>query len=166
MRIKLQLSRNIKGGSAWILVLFLIAISSTINAQIDSLSQQLKETNVDTNRVNLLTEIGQEYLSSDPLTARNFFIEGFELSKQLNFEFGMVNLSKLIGTSYYYQGKIDNTAYYWRMSLNLVPSGEPQLLANSYNNLAIILLRQGEIDSSLLYNSKSLMIRVGMNDSI
>ncbi len=74
--------------------------SQLATSQIDSLVNQLGLAKEDSNKVNLLMQIGNEIGYTDLNAALNYALQGYELSEQIDFLPGMGRLSYLAGISY------------------------------------------------------------------
>ncbi|MBL7725867.1 MAG: sensor histidine kinase [Chitinophagaceae bacterium] len=90
----------------WGFFLFSIpAYTQLSNVQIDSLVKELGKTKEDTNKVNLLMTIGNEIGYQDVNKALEYGLEGYQLSKKLDFKMGIARTAYLTGTSYIDLGK-------------------------------------------------------------
>lgn len=67
---------------------------------VDSLTKELAKAKEDTNKVHLLRELGNNVGYYDLSGALKYALDGFELSKKLNFKPGIGNLSYLTGITY------------------------------------------------------------------
>lgn len=89
-----------------IIILFSIpAYTQLSNTQVNSLIKELGRAKEDTNKVNLLMTIGNEIGYQDVNKALEYGLEGFRLSKKLNFKMGIARTAYLTGTSYIDLGK-------------------------------------------------------------
>ncbi|UKN01122.1 tetratricopeptide repeat protein [Paracrocinitomix mangrovi] len=75
------------------------------------------------------------------------------------------NFAKTIGTAYYYLGKLDSCKYWWELSLQQFEKIGGKEEANAHNNMGVIYLRMGEIDSSFNSHQSALKIRTKVKDT-
>ena len=132
----------------------------------DSLENELMHADHDTNKVWLYNTLGQIYLRTNPRKAQTYFKAGNSLSIELNFLAGRIDLTKNIGTSFYYLGMLDSCRFYWETVLKLVPKTHIIKKGDALNNMGVITQRMGEVDTSLHYYSEALRLRVLATDTL
>jgi two-component system NarL family sensor kinase len=87
-----------------------IQVSSQMTqAQIDSMKLELTKAKEDTNKVNLLMNLGNEVGYTDLNKALEYALQGYALSIKLNFEKGIANMAYLASISYMDLGKYSLT---------------------------------------------------------
>jgi tetratricopeptide (TPR) repeat protein len=85
----------------WLLIsLSLNAPSQLTTAQIDSLTKELAKAKEDTNKIKLLQELGNNVGYYDLNGALKYALEGFDLSKKINYPPGIGNMAYLSGITY------------------------------------------------------------------
>lgn len=141
-------------------------LTNSFGGTTDSLLTALKKAPNDTNKIWLFNSLGLDYLKTNPIKAGEYFQEGAALSESLNFISGKIDLNKNIGTSFYYMGQLDSTKRYWKRSLNYIPNDNFIKKADGLNNMGVLFLRIGFIDSSLYYHSESLRLKMIAKDTI
>jgi signal transduction histidine kinase len=101
--VMFKIEKPFLAGSAFLIISLLIcshASSQLSQSQIDSLAKELGKAKEDTNKVNLLMNLGNEVGYTDLNKALEYAREGYALSIKLNFEKGAGNLAYLTGISY------------------------------------------------------------------
>ena len=97
---------------------------SGFSSDLDSLKIVLKTDLHDTNKVNVLTKIGEELYLSKPDSAIKYWSKGLSiidtiLQTNTNDTFATISKAALlsnIGIVYYYKGEIDTTLHLWKIS--------------------------------------------------
>jgi tetratricopeptide (TPR) repeat protein/DNA-binding CsgD family transcriptional regulator len=120
----------------------------------------------DTTKVLLLNDISRKNFGKNIRLAFKYLPEAITLSKELNYNNGLVNSYKNLGTAYFYTRKYDSTKVYWSRSLELIPATNLKKKGDAHNNMGVLYQRLGNIDSSLISYTKSLEYRIKVNDSI
>lgn len=147
------------------ITLLLVFITQFSFSQIDSLIGQLQTVPKDSNKVKLLNEIGRKSFNSNIKLAFTYLPEAIELSKELNYQNGLVDSYKNLGTAYFYLRKYDSTKVYWRKSLESVPETNFKKKGDAYNNMGVLYQRLGKVDSSLVNYKESVTYRLQLEDS-
>src|SRR5210317_2024693 len=105
----------------WVLIFSTHLISFSIGAQhakIDSLLAEIKKETSDSTRVNLLNELGLEYLMEEAFDdALKYCNQALETSEAIDFKKGEAYSLKNIGLIKYYQGEYSSVFDYWTRSL-------------------------------------------------
>jgi signal transduction histidine kinase len=103
----------------------------------DSLLKELTKAKDDTNKVNLLRNIGVTYANEDPRIAIEYWKKGVMLSYKLNYIKGLARNYINIGTGYSFLSKIDSTIIYADSGIKYSKViGDPDRLALVYLNKA------------------------------
>ncbi len=145
----------------------LLLATLLLSANEDSLKKQIDEyPQKDTVKVWLFNTHGNEVLKRNPIAARASFKAGKTLAEQLDFFDGTYELTKNLGTTYFYTGDFDSTYYYWRQVADMVPYHEITKKADAFNNLAVYFQQAGHLDSSLYYHNASLQLKSIEKDSV
>jgi two-component system sensor histidine kinase UhpB len=113
------------------------------NSNIDSMLAVLKVSKPDTNKVNLLRNIGVSLAHKDPQKAIDYWKEGVKLSRQLGYDMGLARSYINIGTGYTFQGKYDTAALYTDSAILYCHK------INDQNRLALSYLNRGDIYRNL-----------------
>lgn len=105
---------------------------------LDSLLSELKKSKQDTNKVNLLAAISREVRFTDPQKAIEYGKEGYQLSRQLNFDKGTAACYLNVSTAYNYKGFIDTALSYLDTALTYAHK------AGDYKRLGLAYLNRGD----------------------
>lgn len=133
----------------------------------DSLLQALSRSKEDTGRVQILINLGIQYLENQP-DSTAWYAEAFgQLSKKLNYTPGIINSLSMRAAVMSIQDKIDEGLSLDLQAMQLARKANlKRNLANVYNNIAIIYEERKEDHStSLDYYLKALDLYTGLNDS-
>ena len=135
--------------------MILFFLHASVNAQYsdaDSLLRLLQYAKEDTNKVNLLRNIGVAYANEDPATAIKYWKQGVALSRKLNFTVGLARNFINIGTGYSYLSKFDSTIIYADSGIIYSKKvNSPERIALAYLNKGDGYRNLGDFKSALLY---------------
>ncbi|WP_298511424.1 tetratricopeptide repeat protein [uncultured Kordia sp.] len=146
--------------------LLIFFLSFQMHAQVDSLNLKLQSMKNDTVKVLFLNDLSRKNFGKNIRLAFEYLPQAITISKQLNYNKGLVNSYKNLGTAYFYTGKYDSTKVYWSKSLELISPADYKKKGDAHNNMGILYQRLGKVDSSLANYTKSLEYRIQTNDSI
>lgn len=147
------------------ITLVLLLVTSYTFSQVDSLILELKTFKNDTNKVKLLNEIGRKSFNTNIQIAFKYLPEAIALSQELDYETGLIDSYKNLGTAYFYLRKYDSTKVFWYKSLQKVPNSNYKKKGDAYNNMGVLYQRLGVVDSSLSNYKKSVVFRKKLEDS-
>jgi tetratricopeptide (TPR) repeat protein len=134
----------------------------------DSVQLQV-QTTADTNRVNLLNELGRQFWMSHPDTARLYSRDAFNLSKKLNYRKGEAEALRIIGWSYHNESnEVQATTDIKTAVLIFEQIAFEPGLAAALNNLGAINTRRGNYAEGLQASQRALEIfqRLGNQEAI
>ncbi len=118
----------------------------------DSLLKKLEKAKDDTNKVNLLRNIGVTYSNQDPRKAIAYWKQGVELSYKLNYTKGLARNYINIGTGYSYLSQMDSVIIYADSGIKYSKIiGDPDRLALVYLNKGDGYRNLGNFAAALLY---------------
>lgn len=118
----------------------------------DSLLNELAKAKEDTNKVNLLRNIGVTYSNQDPRKAIDYWRQGVALSYKLNYIKGLARNYINIGTGYSYLSKVDSVIMYADSGIKYSKMiGDPDRLALVYLNKADGYRNMGNFTLALLH---------------
>lgn len=152
----------------WVILLCVFHyVSFSQKSTIDSLYFKLNQTNIDSQKVNLLNKLFVFFSSNNNDSALKFALRANALSNKINFDEGRITSINNIGTVYYYQGRngqalakflevISLTEKYEKK--NGVNSFTKSQLSVSYNNIGTIYQRQKEYQKAEDFFLKSIGI--------
>ena len=148
-----------------VLLCFVVYAGQGQNAKIDSLKSVLQAGRADTQRVNVLYELGKAYYRISPDTVRKLGVQALQLAKRLNFQSGIAKSENNIGVSYYFQGDYPKAFEHYEQAMNAYVAAKNQRgISSIYNNLGIIFRRQGNYAKALDYYQKALTIQEKIKD--
>ncbi|MFL0354698.1 tetratricopeptide repeat protein [Xanthomarina sp. GH4-25] len=147
------------------ITLVFLLITTYSFSQVDSLILQLKTVKSDTNKVKLLNEIGRKSFNTEIQLAFKYLPKAIELSKELDYQNGLIDSYKNLGTAYFYLREYDSTNVYWLKSLHSIPASDFRKKGDIYSNLGVLYQRLGIVDSSLSSYKKSVLFRKRLEDS-
>ncbi|MES2849146.1 MAG: sensor histidine kinase [Bacteroidota bacterium] len=140
--------------SCLIVLLFFIPLlfARAQDAKTDSLLNELAKAKDDTNKVNLLRNIGVTYSNQDPRKAIEYWKQGVALSYKLNYIRGLARNYINIGTGYSYLSKMDSVIIYADSGIKYSKIiGDPDRLALVYLNKGDGYRNLGNFTAALLY---------------
>lgn len=150
-------------------VVVFILISNYLSAQTGDLKpllEKLTSSKVDTNKVRLLNKIGDEYAYNDIKTARRYYLEGYELSKKLNYLLGIIRYFSSEGELLNIEGKYDQTMLLLREGMRLSIERKDRMREGiMYENMGNTFQEMQRLDSAATYYFKALPIFEGFQDS-
>jgi two-component system, NarL family, sensor histidine kinase UhpB len=123
----------------------------------DSLLSVLPNAKPDTNKVNLLRNIGVSLAHKDPQKAIEYWKQGVQLSRELGYDLGLARSFINIGTGYTFTGKYDSAAAYTDSAIIFSQKiNDKNRLALSYLNRADIYRNLIDYKNALLYCDTAL----------
>lgn len=145
-----------------ILYLLVFGYLSTIaqNAEINKLKSQLFQIDPNNSeKVDLFTDLANEYLQVNLDTALQFANKALTLSKNINYKKGIAKSNRLIGIYHYYQFNYSKSIEFYTNSLKIYNeigfSGDQ---AKSLFNIGLSYWKQNFHEQALEYYKKSLKI--------
>ena len=105
-------------------------------------------------------------LQTNPVKAKNLGLKAVEAAQRENNAQLLAEAYKETGTYYFYLSQYDSTKYFWLQSKKLLENEGGKPLADIYNNLGIIYMRTGVMDSSYRYNTEALRLRNILKDTL
>ena len=155
-------------------LLYIIAFLLVVCAQqgqaqdqpkIDSLFQQLRTAQQDTNKVLLLHELSREFFSNDLERAMKYTNRALFLSEKLDYKKGIALSYNNLGIIHYYKAIYSQALEYHDKSLELMEElGNKKGMAGSYNNMGAVLTDQGNYPKALEVYFNSLRILEELGD--
>lgn len=119
---------------------------------LDSLASQVeKMSNKDTSKIKLMYQVGGKYLQRDPRKSNNYGRLSLELSKKINYKYGIGLSSKLIADVFLMTSEYDSANHYYKKGISIFKEvNDFELLHKSYNNYGISLYYLGRYNESLV----------------
>ena len=145
---------------------FLLALPAQ-QTKVDSLFKELEAVQSDTQRVNLLNELGWTLKFDSPDSARLFLDSALYLAQRINFKKGEGDALNYRGVVEDIHGQADETVQYFQAALNIRRElGDSAGVASLYNNLGNVEEYRGDYVQALDYYQNSLRIRKELGDSL
>lgn len=135
--------------------------------QIDSLKKQLKQSKVDTNKVNLLIKLSYYSSRFNPNEGLEYGTNALELAKELDWEKGLSAAYSSVGTNYYALSDYNNSINYYKESLKLSrKNNSEEKIASALFNIGICYDNLGQFDKALDYFFQALEINEQLGNNI
>ena len=137
------------------------------NSYTDSLLKIYSETDIDTEKVNILYKISKKSIYNNPEKAIEYSETAYKLSQKIHFKKGEAQSLDIFGIYHQYRGEYDKADSLYRKSLHIREEAENFLLiAVSYNNIGVLNRIKGDFKNSEKYLNKALRICKEQNDSV
>jgi len=142
-----------------LIILFIIfSINLFSETIIDSLESQLKITD-NKEKVDILNELAQAYLTKSPQKAIEYGKQALKLSKKIDYKEGEAQALKIIGAGNYYLSNFDISLEFYFKSLTVMEDLEDKIgISILLNNIGVIYWRLRNFDKALEIYSESLKI--------
>ncbi|GAB4294748.1 MAG: hypothetical protein Kow0068_19540 [Marinilabiliales bacterium] len=125
----------------------------------DSLIKQLNESNVDSEKLNLLFLLSKYYSETVPEKAKDYCLQGLAIANRQKDSLLIATFNNILGKIYIYTGDYDNALVYQLKSLEYAEkNNDKDLLISNYLNLGIIHRYLEQYDKSLEYFNSSLKL--------
>jgi serine phosphatase RsbU (regulator of sigma subunit) len=144
-----------------LLTVFVLATSNyaqPANRVADSLKLLLKELTQDTAKVNLLNDLGYEYVSDAPDQTIKYASEALKLSETIGYEHGMMMSYNNIGLGWYYQNNYDEALSYYYKAKAIAERIDRSKLAGVLNNIGLVYDDRADYSKALEYYLQTLKI--------
>lgn len=156
-----------KKGYSLFLCFFVLVCRLSAQNVADSLKSLLPSAKDDTNKVNVLIQLADEYRSSNINQSLEYSLQSLNLSDQLKFDRGLVTSNNSIGIAYYFMGNYPKAlTHYIAATKILAKTGNKKKLSAINNNIAAVYLELKQYGEAESYFNKCLNIAEGMNDSV
>ncbi|HTJ48390.1 MAG TPA: tetratricopeptide repeat protein, partial [Cyclobacteriaceae bacterium] len=133
----------------------------------DSLLALLPTAKNDTNKVFLYINIGQQYESNQPDSAKYFYLKARDLSNELDFTLGKIKFINNFTYVLDMQEMYDSSLQLNLESITLAQKlNNSKMLAGAYGNTGASLQRMERMDEAVQYYIKSLRYAEKANDKI
>ncbi len=151
-----------------IFLLCLIAIATMGLAQtVDELEQQLKEANDSRTRMNLLYELGQNYLRTDANKAKDYGRQAHQLASDLKNNGMAAQTAYLVADAYERLRDDKNTEVWLRTTLNFAKAaGDSDLIINSVNKRSKLATKERNYRKAYEVNQEAFDYFSGKGTSI
>ena len=131
-------------------IFFYYSICVAQQNRTDSLKKIIATAKDDTNKVNTLIDLSQNYLNTDTKTALIYAMQAKDLAEKLNFQNGKGWALKKIGQVYNIQSDYVNALQAWKEALKIFEvSGNKLGTSNMLNNIGVIYYNKSMEDSKI-----------------
>ncbi|MES1214113.1 MAG: adenylate/guanylate cyclase domain-containing protein [Bacteroidota bacterium] len=142
----------------WIPLILMLALSGNVVAQnIDSLKSNLTLAKDDSARVDILLQISNYFLSTEPKEAVPYATEAIELATKINYQTGLAKSLKSIGIAYYQQSQYKEAIENWNRALEAFKKLNDKVgISNIQSNIGAVYKDQGLDTKALEFFFNSL----------
>ncbi|HWY13309.1 MAG TPA: sensor histidine kinase [Bacteroidia bacterium] len=150
-----------KNSFTYSLLCLLITITNTLYAQqIDSLLNLIKTDKKDTNKINHLTGLSEEFrLAGEYDKGLIYAKEGLNLAKTLDYKVGIETSCRMIGKFYVFLGNYSESRKYYLVTLKINQETKNKKgMANSYLNLGAVYFHEGNYPEAVKNNFTALKL--------
>ena len=138
--------------------LLIISINLFSQTETDSLEFKLM-TVIDKEKVDILNELAQDYLTESPQISIDYGKQALKLSQEINYIEGEAQALKAIGAGNYYLSNFDESLEYYLKSLKIMEDIDDKIgISTLLNNIGVIYWRLSNFDKALEIYSASLEI--------
>ncbi len=128
---------------------------------IDSLEQQLISLSEDTNKVNVLLQLGKQYKQISADTSIIYFQKAIKLAKKINILNSISKCSETLGSFYADYGNYSKAIKYYQEALDINTRLKDKAgIAKNFSDIGTIYFSQSNYDKALNYFENSLKINL------
>jgi len=143
--------------------LFLISFASKLSAldqsKIDSLEIVLQNAKEDTNKINILNEMSNQYVLSHAEKMREYAKQALSLSKELSFEKGIAESLMNIGWGYFSESYDEKAMEYFLQSLKIAEELEyKEIISEDLRSIGILYASKSHYSKAMNYCKQALEI--------
>ncbi|MBK9590165.1 MAG: tetratricopeptide repeat protein [Crocinitomicaceae bacterium] len=127
----------------------------------DSLLAQFVNSTNQTEKIDILCEISNNYSQLDFLLSRDYALRAYSLSSEIHHQYGKAKAAMSLGYAYDYHGQYDSAVYYYLESLRIYEFLNDTLgQSSALNNLGVCYFFSNQLDDALVYYKKSLQFEI------
>ncbi|MBK6527850.1 MAG: hypothetical protein IPG07_21260 [Crocinitomicaceae bacterium] len=127
----------------------------------DSLLAQFVNSTNQTEKIDILCEISNNYSQLDFLLSRDYALRAYSLSSEIHHQNGKAKAAMSLGYAYDYHGQYDSAVYYYLESLRIYEFLNDTLgQSSALNNLGVCYFFSNQLDDALVYYKKSLRFEI------
>ncbi len=159
---------NLRSSLFFLLLVFNVyrpfkSIASTTKK--DSLKNALLKAKEDTNKVNLLFDLGYQYEYFNSKERINYFIGALQLANKLEYGNGIKRISPYLITNLFHRNMYDVALNYCLKYIDFLEKhNEKEELLRTYNLFANLLCKQQKYDEAMPYYAKAMNYFASVND--
>ena len=135
------------------------------NPEIDSLQIELEKAETDTSRVNVLNELALKFYRIEPEKTLEYAKQAMELSLKNDYQKGIAEAHRMIGTYLETQGNYDSALYEYEMGLEIFEKiADLKGQSDMTNDLGVLYLGMSDYPKAYGYLEKSKSINREMGN--
>lgn len=145
-------------------LLFFYVSSFSQQKELDSLQKELKITQSDTQRINLLNEIGWYLMYDTPDSAIFIGKKALHLAEKINWEKGLGKSNHYLGTFYFFKGDNVSAEKFFNTAFEIHKKRNDQIsMGGTLQNLGNVYKANGELDRAEKAYRDALKINIEIN---
>lgn len=150
-----------------VLMFLLSTGSSQARSGIDSLLLALPKAESPQKRIDLLNTLAKAYALISITEAEKFATEAIGKSRETNYDIGLAEAFKILGSTYYEKGEHDKAIEYSYESLKLYEANNDKAgQSDVLNNMAMVFTARKEVDRAFDLSQQCLNIKREIGDSL
>lgn len=139
--------------------------SAQTSSKADRLESLLRLSKVDTNQVKILNALYDEYVTANPLKAKEYADKALSISEANQYPEGIVISAENIGKIYHSQGAYNEALKFFLKALSFRQNQTDKSgVALSYNQLGNTLVQMDKYDQAINYYRQSITLNQEIND--
>lgn len=128
-------------------------------SKIDSLKSELVSMQHDTNRINIVLEIGYLYWNINPEKTIEYADQALKLSQKLDYKKGLIRGHEVTGIGYWAQGNYQKALEKYLVAFNLAKDlNKPEIISRILNNQGLVYRNLGNPEKALSLYFRALEI--------
>ncbi|MEQ9103006.1 MAG: tetratricopeptide repeat protein [Imperialibacter sp.] len=151
----------------WLLMLFICTIGDAVASDggVDSLKTVLSKTTNNNARIDLLTEVANQFRNKDGDSMRWYAEQALLLTDANTPPIAIVKVLNLIGIYHFQTSAYDSAIYYFDRGIpNAQLAGDTAQLASFLNNIGLCFTYKSAYDKAIDYHLQALALREASND--
>lgn len=133
----------------------------------DSLERTIRQTPEDSNKVDLIIELGENKLNEDPQLAIRLYSDAVSLAQKITYTSGLARAHKALGIAYYFSGDYFTALEKWKIAQSYYEDSDDLAgVANMLSNSGAIFFNQQKFDRALEFYLDALRIAEEIGDTL
>ncbi len=152
--------------SVFLLALIILNANAQNQQEIDKLCLQLKKTGTDTDRIDILNQLGFLYRQTNQNLAIQYLNEAISTSKRINYQHGLCGAYNRMGLVFKYAKDYKEAIKYFNLSLKIATQiKDSGKIADVYNNIGNIYRISGQLTNATENHINALRLREAIDDT-